>query len=161
MVLSVTGPVGRAVQSVARRPGFGRVASRVMPQLDRLANRLSAGRFVPSRLLVPTLVLTTTGARTGLVRESPLATLVDGENFYVVGSNFGGANHPAWSVNLLTNPAATVSFRGRTIPVTAHLLSAQEKATVWSRLLTVWPTYDAYVERSGRDLRVFRLEPQA
>lgn len=77
-----------------------------------------------------------------------------------MGSNFGTDKHPAWSGNLLTNPEATVSFRGRRRPMKAQLLSAEEKAMVWPRLLTVWPTYDSYVERSGRDLRVFRLEPQ-
>jgi deazaflavin-dependent oxidoreductase (nitroreductase family) len=157
--LSVTGPVGRAVQALARRPGFSVVALRLAPRLDRLVGRLSGGRFVVSQLLVPTLVLTTTGARSGLPRESPLATLVDGEDFYVVGSNFGTDRHPAWTANLLKDPRASVTYRGRRVEVVAHLLSEQEKAQVWPRLLAVWPTYDTYVERSGRDLRVFRLSP--
>jgi deazaflavin-dependent oxidoreductase (nitroreductase family) len=157
--LSVQGPVGRAVQALARRRAFSVVALRVAPGLDRLVGRLSGGRFVVSQLLVPTLVLTTTGAKTGLPRESPLATLVDGDAFYVVGSNFGTARHPAWSANLLADPRATVVYGGRRVEVEAHLLDEQEKAAVWPRLLRVWPTYDTYVERSGRDLRVFRLEP--
>ena len=42
----------------------------------------------------------------------------------------------------------------------AHLLSAQEKAELWPRLVKFWPNYDTYTERSGRDLRVFRLDPR-
>jgi hypothetical protein len=41
--------------------------------------------------------------------------------------------------------------------VTAHLLEGEERAAVWPRLLKIWPVYDTYVERSGRELRVFRL----
>ncbi len=43
----------------------------------------------------------------------------------------------------------------------AHPRSETEKAQVWPRLLAIWPSYDDDVQRSGRDLRVFRLEPQA
>lgn len=159
MQLDVQGPVGRFVQSVARRPRFQATAGRFMPAIDRFVSRLTRGRFVVSQLLVDTLVLTATGAKSGLPREAPLATLVDGDGWFVVGSNFGGDKHPAWSANLLKNPDATVTHRGRTVPVRARLLDDAEKAEVWPRLLTVWPTYDSYAARSGRNLRVFRLEP--
>jgi deazaflavin-dependent oxidoreductase (nitroreductase family) len=76
----------------------------------------------------------------------------------VVGSNFGRPQHPAWSWNLLENPRAEVSFGSEDFPVEAHLLSADEKAAVWPVLIDEWPLFDLYVERSGRDLRVFRLE---
>jgi deazaflavin-dependent oxidoreductase (nitroreductase family) len=137
------------------------LTAKVMPRLDRTFSRLTRGRFLPSQLLVPTLVLTTTGAKSGLPRTSPLATLPDGDQFYVVGSNFGGGTHPGWSANLIASPYATVVYGGRTIAVTATLLSEQEKAQVWPRLRAVWPAYDDYVERSGRTLRVFRLSPAA
>lgn len=153
--------LGRLVQRVSAQPWFSSFALRVMPSVDRVVGRASGGRFVVSNLIVPTLVLTTTGAKSGLPRQSPLATLVDGAAFYVVGSNFGTEKHPAWSGNLLKEPEATVTFGGRTVPVKAHLLDAEEKAAIWPRLLKVWPNYDTYVERSGRELRVFRLEPQA
>jgi len=103
-------------------------------------------------------VLTTTGRKSGQPRKTPLATLpVDG-GFLVVGSNFGKEHHPAWTGNLLATPAATVSFKGDAIPVEARLLDADEKKEVWPQLLRIWPTYDRYVERSGRDIRVFKLE---
>jgi deazaflavin-dependent oxidoreductase (nitroreductase family) len=160
LTLSVTGPVGRLVQRLAQQPRFSLVALRIAPRLDRLAHRVSGGRLVVSQLLVPTLVLTTTGAKSGLPRESPLATLVDGDAYYVVGSNFGTEKHPAWTGNLMKNPDAVVTYRGRRTPVRARLLTDDEKAAIWPRLLTVWPTYDSYVERSGRNIRVFRLEPR-
>ncbi len=50
-----------------------------------------------------------------------------------------------------------MSFRGEQYPATAHLLDPDEKATTWPRLIAAWPLFDQYVERSGRDIRVFRL----
>ena len=76
---------------------------------------------------------------------------------YVVGSNFGRPHHPAGSWNLLAVPAAQVSFRGERFAATAELLSPEAKAATWPRLIERWPLFDQYVERSGRDLRVFRL----
>lgn len=155
-------PLGRTVQRVAGSPLFLKSIARVVPRLDRAVYRLTGGKRIMSGGVVPTLVLHTTGAKSGQPRTTPLATMPDGDSFYVVGSNFGQEKHPAWSANLLANPEATVSFHGRTTPVHAHLLSPDEKQQVWPKLLTVWPNYDKYVELSGgRDLRVFRLEPRS
>ena len=41
----------------------------------------------------------------------------------------------------------------------AHLLDESDTAAAWPRLIRIWPVFDRYVERSGRDLRVFRLVP--
>jgi hypothetical protein len=51
-------------------------------------------------------------------------------------------------------------FRRRTIAVSARLLDLDEKAAVWPRLVAMWPSYDSYVDRSGRELRVFHLTPR-
>lgn len=78
----------------------------------------------------------------------------------MVGSNFGREKHPAWTGNLLKNPDAVVGFQGRSVPVTAHLLDDAERKEIWPRLTAVWPVYDRYVERTDRQLRVFRLTPR-
>lgn len=156
---SIDGRVGRTVRRVAASPAFRRVGPKVVPPFDRLLHRLSGGRVVLSQVLVPSLVLTTTGRRSGLERESPLACVPDGVGWWVVGSNFGRPEHPAWTANLLADPHATVSFRGGSTPVLARLLDDDEKAEVWPRLLAVWPAYDDYVASSGRNIRVFRLDP--
>ena len=115
--------------------------------------------MLPSALYTPVLLITTTGRNSGLPRTVPIATFPHGDDLVVVGSNFGRDAHPAWTANLKANPRATVTFRGRTRPVQATLLSPDEKAAVWPRLTAVWPNYDRYTEVSGRDLRVFRLVP--
>ena len=153
-------PLGRVTQWVAGSSGFRAVGPKVVPPVDRLLSRITGGRVVLSGSLVPSLVLESTGAKTGRRRTTPLACLPEDDgSFLVVGSNFGRERHPAWTANLRAHPGATVTFRGRTIPVRAALLSAEEKAAVWPRLTAVWPNYDRYTEVSGRDLRVFRLAP--
>jgi deazaflavin-dependent oxidoreductase (nitroreductase family) len=155
--MKVDGPVGRVVQKVAGSPVFARIAPPIITPLDKLVHRLSGGRLLLSKGLVPVLVLTTTGARSGEPRSVPLACVPHDDVIYLVGSNFGREKHPAWTGNLLKTPRAEVSLDGATFAVDARLLTDEEKAEVWPLLLEMWPTYDRYVERSGRNLRVFRL----
>jgi deazaflavin-dependent oxidoreductase (nitroreductase family) len=160
--VDVKSPVGRVTQWVAASSGFRVVGPKVVPPLDRLLSRVTGGRVVLSAAMVPSLVLETTGAKSGQRRTTPLACLPEDDgSFLVVGSNFGREPHPGWTANLKAKPEATATFRGREIPVTATLLDTEQKAEVWPRLTAVWPNYDRYTEVSGRDLRVFRLVPRA
>jgi len=151
--------ISRAVQRVASTRAFAATGSKVFPPIDRLLSRVTGGRVALSQALVPSLELTTTGRKSGQPRRTPLATLPVGDDFLVVGSNFGKEHHPAWTANLMAKPEATVTFKGETIPVMARLLDPDEKAEVWPDLLRIWPAWTSYTERSGRDLRVFRLTP--
>jgi deazaflavin-dependent oxidoreductase (nitroreductase family) len=153
--------VGKAVARVAGTSGFRRFAPRVLVPVDRFVHRVTGGRVLIAAALLPSLVLTTTGAKSGLPRQTPLATFPQADgSFIVVGSNFGRTNHPAWTGNLLKEPEATIAYKGKAIGVTARQLSDDEKADVWPRIIRDWPTFDAYVEASGRNLRVFRLVPK-
>lgn len=150
--------MGRVVQRAAASHAFAPLAKNVVPPLDRFLSRVTGGRFMLAALLAPSLVLTARGARSGQPRSTPLVTLPDEDgSFLVVGSNFGQPRHPAWTGNLLTHPEATVTYRGATFPVRARLLTGVERAQAWPRLTRIWPVYDRYADRSGRELRVFRL----
>lgn len=138
---------------------FMRVAPRVMPKFDRVLCRLARSKPLSGGPL-PTLVLTSTGAKTGLPRSTPLACRPEPDGaLLVVGSNFGQDRHPAWSANLIKTPEARVGFGGREFEVTAVLLTGGERAAVWPGLIEQWPLYDRYTAKSGRQLRVFRLIP--
>jgi len=160
MAIDPGGWLGRAIQRMAASPRFVKVGPKVMPPLDRFVHRVTGGRVMVTRVMLPAIVLTTIGRRSGEPRDTPLATVPYDGAFYVVGSNFGRANHPAWSWNLLDRPDAEISYQGQRIPVRAELLDADEKAAVWPELTATWPLFDLYVQRSGRDLRVFRLVPR-
>jgi len=148
------------MQKMATSPAFRKVGPKVVPPMDRALHKLTGGRVIMSRALVPSLVLTTTGRKSGLPRDSPLACVPDGGGgWWVVGSNFGKPAHPAWTGNLIADPATAVSFEGRSYPSVARLLSDDEKAEVWPTLTAAWPAYDDYVKSSGRNIRVFHLTP--
>ena len=157
---AVDGPMGRAMRKMATSSTFRKVGPTVVPPVDRALHRLTGGRVVLSRALVPSLVLTTTGRKSGQARETPLACVPDDDGgWWVVGSNFGREQHPAWTANLIAQPEATVSFAAKLTKVRAELLDDDAKAAVWPRLVAAWPAYDDYVASSGRNIRVFHLVP--
>ncbi|MEU0198646.1 MULTISPECIES: nitroreductase family deazaflavin-dependent oxidoreductase [unclassified Streptomyces] len=149
----------RIVQKVSSTRGFARVAPYVVPALDRAVHRLTRGKVLLSARLLPGVVLTSTGARSGQPRRTPLACVPEdgGRGWILVGSNFGRPGHPAWSHNLLAHPEAEINWKGRDIPVTARLLEGEERATAWQAVLAFWPPYAAYQARVEREIRVFRL----
>ena len=126
--------LSRNVQRMASSPRFAKVAPSIVPKVDRFLSKVSGGRIMSSSAIVPSIVLVTTGAKSGKQRETPLATVPLRDAFYVVGSNFARESHPAWSYNLIANPRATVVHKGKRIAVEAHLLDTQEKAAVWHEL---------------------------
>jgi deazaflavin-dependent oxidoreductase (nitroreductase family) len=149
-------------RATARRLGPTRFLYRVGPllvPLDRIVGRLTRGRVVALGL-IPSALLTTRGRRTGMPRDSPLLCLPDGEGFIVIGSNWGRPEQPAWALNLLAEPVATLTLRGAVLPVTARLLDGEERAGAWARLVAVWPGYVTYETRAaGRRIHLFRLDP--
>ncbi|MBA2890651.1 nitroreductase family deazaflavin-dependent oxidoreductase [Nonomuraea soli] len=150
----------RLLQRMTMTDWFPRVGPKIIPRMDRAVHWLTRGKGLTSDLMIPTMLLTTTGRKSGQPRSTPLACLPEDDGgFLVVGSNFGRESHPAWSGNLLAHPRALVHFRGKDIPVTATLLTGEARAEAWPRLLKLWPVFDHYTARSGRDLRVFRLSP--
>ena len=150
--------VGRGVEKMAASPLFAKVGPKVVPHVDRVLHKITGGRVIMSAGMVPSLMLSVRGAKSGVLRQTPLATVPIGDSWYVVGSNFGREAHPVWTLNLKANPDATISFKGKSYEVMASLLTEEEKAAVWPELIKLWPNYDVYVERSKRDLRVFRLD---
>ncbi|MEV4642384.1 nitroreductase family deazaflavin-dependent oxidoreductase [Actinoplanes sp. NPDC049548] len=130
--------------------------------LDGRIHRLSRGRWsVLGRHQLPTLLITTTGRKSGQARTQPLLYAADGDGYVVVGSNWGQAHHPAWSANLLANPAARVTVGDREFAVRATLATGEERDRLWQLARRIWPGYDAYAERAeGRQIRIFRLVPE-
>ncbi|MFB7289511.1 nitroreductase/quinone reductase family protein [Actinacidiphila glaucinigra] len=154
-------PLRTVVQKVSSTRTFARVGPHVVPAVDRFVHRSTRGRVLLSARMLPGLVLTATGARSGLPRRTPLACMPEeGGTFVLVGSNFGRTDHPAWTGNLLKHPDAEVSWRGRDMPVRAELLTGEEREAVWAALLEFWPPYATYARRVERRIRLFRLVPR-
>jgi deazaflavin-dependent oxidoreductase (nitroreductase family) len=157
--------VVRSVQRVSSTRAFARVAPHLIPALDRAVHRLTRGKVLLSAQLLPGIVLTVRGARSGLERRTPLACMPEGPeqgaagtgSWILVGSNFGRADHPAWTANLLAHPDAVISWQGEDIPVTARLLEGEERDAAWKAVLAFWPPYATYQARIDREIRLLRI----
>jgi deazaflavin-dependent oxidoreductase (nitroreductase family) len=147
----------RLARSLGHRPWFARVARGLVPA-DRFLGKITKGRVVALGLL-PSMIITTTGRKSGQPRTQPLIFMRDGDGFVVIGSNWGQPGHPSWSTNLLANPEAEIKVNGETIPVRGRLATGAERDRLWTIATSVWPAYDTYQARTGgRLIRVFRLE---
>lgn len=151
--------LGRLTRRLGRRRWFAALVRRFLVPADRFVGRVTNGRVVALGL-VPTLILTTTGRRSGRTRSNPVLYVTDGDAYVVVGSNWGLPRQPAWALNLLSNPSATAIIKGRRVPVRARLTAGPERDRLWRRLVAEWPAYETYAAAAGsRPLHVFRLEP--
>src|SRR3954469_2943884 len=127
-------PVGRAIRWFAGSRFGAWCLAPTLRHLDRLTFRLTGGRTTVSDGLggVPTLFLTTTGARSGQPRTAQLIAVPAGADLAVIGSNFGRAAQPAWVANLDADPRATAAYGRRSCPVVARELTGAEADEVWA-----------------------------
>ncbi len=154
----------RLLQHVVATRWAGWLLSRVLYRVDRPLLRLTGGRIsLPGVLTgLPVVTLTTTGARSGAPRTTPLVAVLDGERVVLIASYFGSRHHPAWYHNLCAHPEATLSVRGRSGVYAARELSGEERAAYWAQAVALYPGYAAYQRRAGaREIPVLLLVPKA
>jgi deazaflavin-dependent oxidoreductase (nitroreductase family) len=108
----------------------------------------------------PILLLTTTGRKSGVPRTSALIFGRDGDDLLLVASQGGAPTHPNWYHNLTANPDVEIQVQGDVFPASARTATDDEKARLWSIMTEVWPNYDAYQERTDRQIPVVVLTPK-
>jgi len=152
----------RGIRRLAATAPVAWLFARTLHHLDRAVFRLSGRKrtFVGAARL-PVLMLTTTGAKTGRRRTSPVLAFPDGDAFFLIATNYGQGHHPGWVHNLRQNPRASVTFEGLTRQMTARELTGDERERVFERGLTIYPGFGAYRKRTTRTIPVLRLEPNA
>ena len=150
----------RAVQRMASTRAGSWVFQRTLYRIDRPLHRWTGGRLTAPGLLagLPVIMVTTTGARSGLPRTMPLAGIPCGDDLAVVGSNFAQPSTPAWVHNLEADPRATVVWRDRSVAVRARPATEAEREVVWARGAQVYGGFSKYRERiTDRTVRIFVL----
>ena len=105
-----------------------------------------------------TLILTTTGHKSGEPRSTPLIYGRDGDAFLVVGSKGGAPADPAWYRNLVAHPDVTVQVYGDRFAARARPATAEEKPRLWKTMTAAWPAYDDYQKKTDREIPVVVLE---
>lgn len=106
-----------------------------------------------------TLLLTTTGRRSGEKRTTPLIYREAGDGRYAIVASKGGADEPpAWFLNLEAAPEVEVQVRDDVFAARARVASPDEKQQLWPALVATWPDYDAYQAKTDREIPVVLLE---
>lgn len=150
--------VRTVVSAITRTSAWRRAAHRVMPPIESALAAATGGRVQFSSLFVPSLILTSVGAKSGLPRDTVLMYTADGYGRAIVaGTNWAASTHPAWTYNLLAHPEAEITVRGRRYAVRASVIDGDARERVWRHLESQWPEYRAYERDSGRTVRLFRL----
>lgn len=120
--------------------------------------RLSRGRLMNKLAGRPILLVGMTGAKTGKPRTIPLMFVPHERGYLLVASQGGAPRHPLWYHNLVAHPEVNITFSGETKKMVARRLTAQEKDSVWPVCCQYYPPYQAYQDRTNREIPVFLCE---
>ena len=105
-----------------------------------------------------TLILTTTGRKSGEERLNALIYGMAGDNPMIVASRGGSPQHPAWYLNLRDNPQVQVQIRDDKFDARARDATPEERPELWKQMTEIWPDYDSYQERTDREIPIVILE---
>jgi proline iminopeptidase len=109
--------------------------------------------------LVPTLLLTTKGRRTG---NPSLLPLIYGEAdgaYVIIASKGGDAHHPAWYLNLAADPNVEIQVKDKRMHATARVAQGEERAELWHKMVELYPPYTDYQAKTEREIPVVVLDP--
>jgi deazaflavin-dependent oxidoreductase (nitroreductase family) len=123
--------------------------------------RRTAGPEPPRMMGFPTVLLTTVGAKTGKEHTHVLGGFADGEDAWLIVASKGGApTHPAWFVNMATNPDKVwLEVGNRKFRAQVSSLQGKEREEGYARVVAVAPRYGDYLKKTDREIPVIRLTP--
>jgi deazaflavin-dependent oxidoreductase (nitroreductase family) len=105
-----------------------------------------------------TLLLTTRGRKSGNPTTAPLIYEQDGDTYVVVASKGGAPRHPGWYRNLVKDPNVEVQVMDDVFAAQARTATGEERERLWQLAAQQWPDYDAYQQRTDRQIPVVVLE---
>ncbi len=111
------------------------------------------------RAATPSLLLTTTGRRSGTQRTMPLFYGRDGNAFVVIGSKGGAETQPAWYWNILANSTVEIMVGPQRYRATARIVGGAERERLWQMMVDVYAQYTLYQGKTSREIPVVVIEP--
>jgi deazaflavin-dependent oxidoreductase (nitroreductase family) len=120
-------------------------------RIDRPFLRLSSGRTSLTGILagLPVVILTTTGAKSGKPRSTPLAAVFDEDKVILIASYLGKCRHPAWYHNLKANPKARLKIAGEERGYIAREAQGEERERYWAQAVQLYHGYENYREKAS------------
>jgi deazaflavin-dependent oxidoreductase (nitroreductase family) len=110
-------------------------------------------------MAVPSLLLTTTGRKSGEKFIFPLFYGRAGDSYFVIASKGGAPQHPGWYRNILANPDVEVQVGTARMQARARTTTGEERARLWQKSLEFWPAYAEYQRTTEREIPVVVLDP--
>jgi deazaflavin-dependent oxidoreductase (nitroreductase family) len=153
----------RAIRRSAGWKPLSLFYSRTLHVIDKAVFRITRGRATFTSWLagLPVAWLTTTGAKSGAERTSPVLAIPAGEGkLVVIASNYGQDRNPAWYHNLRTYPRVTLEFDGRRRQMAARELDGEEREHWYGRGIEIYPGWVQYRERAPRKIPVIELSAE-
>jgi len=111
--------------------------------------------------MVPTLLLTTTGRKSGKPLTLPLIYGRAGDAYVVVASKGGAPAHPAWYLNLAADPEVQVQVKADRFAARARTSDGDERARLWQQMVGIYAPYEKYQQMTEREIPVVVLDPIA
>ena len=140
-----------------RSGGFGGALARGFLRTAVWLYRRSGGKIGGKMFGAPVLLLTTTGRKSGRSWTVPLLYQTDGDGWVIIASNGGSARHPAWWLNLRSQPDASIQTGRETYQVRAVEAAGEERERLWRRMADVYKGYDKYARKTARQIPVVAL----
>jgi deazaflavin-dependent oxidoreductase (nitroreductase family) len=109
--------------------------------------------------LLPTLLLHTTGRKSGRASVLPLIYKKVNSGFVIIASKGGAPAHPAWYLNLLANPECEIQVAHDHFHVSARTAVDDERESLWQQLVEIYPPYNDYQAATTRQIPVVILDP--
>jgi deazaflavin-dependent oxidoreductase (nitroreductase family) len=136
---------------------YSQVAARIDPWLARA----SGGRLSSTLGMLPLVLLTVRGARSGIERTVPLVYFTDGADVILIASSFGRPKYPAWYHNLKANPEVRLEAMGRRGSYVAREVDGEERDRLYGLAQKLYSGYGDYEQRTSgiRRVPVLRLSP--
>lgn len=109
--------------------------------------------------LLPTLLLTTTGRKSGEPRALPLIYGEHGSSYVIIASKGGWPAHPAWFLNLEAKAECNLMVGAKAVKAKARVAEGDERTKLWAQMAEIYPPYNEYQEKTERQIPVVVLDP--
>ena len=119
--------------------------------------KASGGPFAEQELLI----LTTTGAKTGSRRSTPLVYTVDGDRYVIVASKGGAPTNPDWFNNIRANPNVVIEVGGEAFNAVATVTDETERKRLYAQHADKYASFHDYVKKTTRVIPVLTIERKA
>jgi deazaflavin-dependent oxidoreductase (nitroreductase family) len=140
-----------------KQSSFLEAVWKLFVQIQVTLYRLSKGRLLGKH----TVLVTTTGRKSGQPRTNVLFAGRDGANYILIASHGGAPKHPAWYLNLTANPHVTLEDHGQVVQTIASTVTDEaERTRLWAKMTAFCPLYDACQRRTERKIPLILLSPQ-